>query len=182
MSGSAPVGTPPPGWYPDGGPLRWWDGQAWGPWAPAQPGLPGPPETEEQRGRSMAIVSHLGFLAGGFILPLILYLVEKDKPNRNRFVCHHACEALNWSITFMAVWLGGIVVMWGGMIASIGLSNGNAVPWPFFVFFPLMFVFMGLNWVFGIMGMVRANQGRWWRYPVCLRLVGRGIDWQQVER
>ena len=68
----------PPGWYPEGAHLRWWDGANWGPYAPATP--TGPPQSEEERGRTMAVVSHLGFIAGGFILPVWLYEEIRRRP------------------------------------------------------------------------------------------------------
>lgn len=170
----------PPGWYPDGAHLRWWDGRHWGPFAPVgPPGTGMSLQSEEERGRSMAVISHLGFVAG-FILPLILYLLEKGKPDRNRFVCHHACEALNFTITFMIVWVGSFVVMIVTSSLAIGTGDTQSFPWPFAVFFPVMFGFMGLNYLFGILGMVRANRGVWWRYPINIRFVGRGIDWQNA--
>jgi uncharacterized Tic20 family protein len=128
----------------------------------------------------MAVLSHLGFAAGGLILPLVLYLLEKGKPDRNRFVCHHACEALNWSITFMGLWFGGFAVAVITMLATFPAAGENAPPWAFFLMFPIMFGGMALSWIWGILAMVRANQGVWWRYPICLRLVGRGIDWQNA--
>jgi len=168
----------PPGWYADGPHLRWWDGSSWGPYAPSGPSAPF--QSEEERGKAMAILSHLGFIAGGFILPLVLYLVEKGKPDRNRFVCHHACEALNFMITFMIAWIGSFVLFFVGMAVSIPTSDtaSTTPPWGFFAFFPVMFGLMGLSYVFGILGMVRAGQGTWWRYPVTIRFVARGIDWR----
>ncbi|MFN8051835.1 MAG: DUF4870 domain-containing protein [Acidimicrobiales bacterium] len=166
----------PPGWYPEGAHLRWWDGANWGPYAPATP--TGPPQSEEERGRTMAVVSHLGFIAGGFILPLVLYLIEKGKPDRNRFVCHHACEALNFAITFMVVWIGGFVLMFATLPFTVDTSDSPAFPWPLAVLFPLMMLSMLSTYVFGILAMVRANKGVWWRYPVSIRFVGRGIDWR----
>ena len=43
------------------------------------------------------MLSHLGPLFGGFVLPLVMFLVAKDKP----YVRHHACEALNFAITLI---------------------------------------------------------------------------------
>ncbi len=43
--------------------------------------------------KTLAILSHLGPILGGFVLPLVLFLVAKDKP----YVRHHACEALNFA-------------------------------------------------------------------------------------
>ena len=170
--------TVPPGWYPEGPHLRWWDGVQWGPYAP--PAAPYDPRPEEERGRTTAVVSHLGFVAGGFILPLVLYLIERGKPDRNRYVCHHACEALNFAITFMVVWFGGFVLMFVAVPLSAVASDGNAAPWAFVAFFPVMIGAMLSTYVFGILAMVRANQGVWWRYPVSIRFVGRGVDWQRA--
>lgn len=128
----------------------------------------------------MAVLSHLGPFAGGFILPLILYLIEKGKPDRNRFVCHHACEALNFAITFYLCWFGGFIALFATSIASIPDSPNADPPVGIFVFFPLMFILMGLYFVFGIVGMIKAGKGVWGRYPVNIRFVGRGIDWRQA--
>ena len=42
------------------------------------------------------MLSHLGPIFGGFVLPLVMFLVAKDK---QPYVRHHACEALNFAIT-----------------------------------------------------------------------------------
>lgn len=168
--------APPPGWYPEGPYLRWWDGARWGPYAPT--GGYGPPQTEEERGRTLAVVSHLGFIAGGFVLPLVLYLVEKGKPDRNRFVLHHACEALNFAITFMVAWIGGFV-LFAIAIPFSAVGDAAAVGASLVVtMFAVMMAAMVSTYVFGILAMVRANQGVWWRYPVSIRFVGRGTDWR----
>lgn len=167
--------TIPSGWYPEGAALRWWDGVQWGPYAPAGPQPP--PQSEEERGKTMATVSHLGFVAGGFILPLVLYLVERGKPDRNRFVCHHACEALNFAITVMIT----LFVPFAVLIVSLPftVSDNSSFPVFFIAVWCLMVVTILSTYVFGILAMVRTSQGVWWRYPVSIRLVGRGTDWQQ---
>lgn len=184
-----------PGWYPDGLHMRWWDGSQWGPFAPTPDGpIPGGPlgrpgyggpgygQSEVERGKTLALLSHLGFALGGFILPLVLYLVEQGKPDRNRFVCHHASEALNFMITTMGIWIAAMGALFVSMFASIPSagSTTDSAPWAVFVMFPLMFLLMGASWVFGIIGAWKANNGEWWRYPINLRLVGRGIDWQNA--
>ncbi len=93
--------APDPGWYRDrDGRLRWWDGQAWGPTAPEQ--------SEEDSGRTVAVLSHLGVLVGGFPLPLIMRQAEGP---RNGFVRHHATEALNFQLTFLLVWVAGFAAV-----------------------------------------------------------------------
>lgn len=145
-----------PGWYHDGFAMRWWDGYQWGPY-----GQPAGANNDQM----VATIAHLGFLVGGFVLPLVLYLIQQDKKS---FVAHHAREALNFQLTFTAAWFGGFVLMFGG---SLALSATNQPAALFFLIFPLMFVAMIANYVFGILGMVRAGQQVWWRYPVTFRFV-----------
>ena len=114
--------TAAPGWYPDqAGYVRWWDGQAWGPVA-APPGPPPPP----QPNKAMAILSHLGPVVGGFILPLVLYLVTDP---RDLYTRHHASEGLNFSLTIMIGWVAAFVVFFVAIIggaAVAGASSGAA--------------------------------------------------------
>jgi uncharacterized Tic20 family protein len=137
--------APPPGWYPDPyGQSRWWDGHAWGVAAPATGG---------SDPRQTAMLSHLLALLTGFIGPLIMYSMESSK--RDPFVRHHTTEALNFSLTVL--------------IASL-------------VCIPLMFICIGFLLipiisigaiVYGIQACIAANRGEWYRYPVCLRMVGQ---------
>jgi len=111
------------------------------------------------------VISHLGIVAGGVILPLVVYLSEGKK---NTFVRHHAREALNFQLTFLIVYLCGFL-LYG---ASIFLSVVRPDAFPgFFVPFSLL----PLLWFgavgFSIMGAVRASQQQWWRYPVAIRFL-----------
>ena len=88
----------PPGWYPDPsypGHQRYWDGTQWvgqpAPVAPYAVAVSNPSDD-----RTMAVIAHVGQIFGGFIVPLIVYLVKKDQ---SAFVKHHAEEALNFAIT-----------------------------------------------------------------------------------
>jgi uncharacterized Tic20 family protein len=91
-------------------------------------------------------------------VPLVIYLTAgKDDP----FVKHHASEALNFAITYLAA---------------------SSAVMPFFIagiFFPPLFllIFFGLfalivgHLVWLVMASVKAYQGEWWCYPVCIRVV-----------
>jgi uncharacterized Tic20 family protein len=148
---------PPPGWYLDPvGSLRWWDGLQWGPSAPVQ--------SEEQAGKTLGLVAHLGVLASGFPLPLVIRLTEARK---NAFVRHHATEALNFQITFMIVWFA----LFGALFAVGATSSGDTAPTGVLVMFALLFALFAANLVLSILGCVRASQERWWRYPVSIRFV-----------
>jgi len=157
--------TAAPGWYAaEPGFVRWWDGTGWGPPRPADAaGRPVPdPEPAPVRAarvlphavpgdntRSFVMLSHLGFVLGGFIMPLAVYLVEKSNP----YVRHHATEALNFQLTVLIVALLSIPLM----AVVVG-------------FFTLAAVLVA-DVVFGIIGSVKAGRGVWWRYPVNLRLI-----------
>lgn len=155
-------GSSPPGWYPSPeGPMRWWDGTNWGAWAtpPGSPAYPqqvpspygygSPYPAANDNSKTLVVLSHLGCVIGGFILPLVVYLVEKQNP----YVRHHAAEALNFQLTMLIAMAVSFVLL----LVFVG-------------FFTLLAA-MVLNYVWGIMGAVKASQGQWWRYPISIRFV-----------
>ncbi len=157
----------PAGWYFDGRAQRWWDGSTWGSLAP------------DSNDRTLATLSHLGVVLGGFLLPLILYLIADDqrRPQTRR----HAREALNFQITTLVVTLLAMVAMFTGLAASgllgasgepeaIGAGIGVGVTL-FFLFFVVLFAVSIAAFVFGIIGAVRANKGEHYDYPLCIRFV-----------
>src|SRR5262245_21251917 len=97
---STAAGRPPPGWYPDPhGQVRWWDGHGWTDQTQLTPGAAGPGMAMYGPGgpnKTLATVAHLGGLVGGFVTPLVVYLIDGGK---DRFVRHNAAEALNFQIT-----------------------------------------------------------------------------------
>ncbi len=153
-------GAAPPGWYATEQGWRWWDGDAWGPLAP-------PPVPDEESGKTLAILTHLGVVFGGFIVPLVIYLTEGKK---NAFVRDHSREALNFQITFAIVWTTAMFLFFVGMIAS-ATGSRSGPPLAFFFVFPLYFVLWALALACGITGAVRAGQGRHYRYPISIRFV-----------
>ena len=109
--------------------------------------------------RNLAIIAHLsgciGILAGGllgFIGPLVIYLLKKDS---SPYVETQAKEALNFQIT---VFLIGLVC-----VALAGISCGTL--------FPLVFVPMGLQLLFGIIAALAVRDGSNYRYPFNFRLL-----------
>jgi|SRR5580704_765216 uncharacterized Tic20 family protein len=100
--------------------------------------------------KTLAVLSHILALVGGFIAPLIIYLIKKDE---SKFVGDHAKESLNFQITLF-------------------LS--------FIVCFILVFVLIGifLIWILSIAALIliivatiRASEGKIYRYPFNLRLI-----------
>ena len=113
-----PSAGPPPGWYHDGSAMRWWDGATWGPVAPG-----GGPNSDD---RTLSILTHFGVHVGGFVLPLVFYLVaDDDKRPETRW---HAREALNFQLTFLVAYLGGFILFFVGLAASgaFGASGSEA--------------------------------------------------------
>ncbi len=157
----------PPGWYPDGQGLRWWNGTQWGPAAP------GPPLVDPRSpaaGKTWATLSHLGILFGGFVLPLVIYLTQKDQ---NDFARHHAAESLNFQLTILIVQLLTIPLFFVSVFSSIP-SDPNAqagIPWGFLAIFPIYGAIAIAALVFSILGAVRASQLVWWRYPIRIPFV-----------
>lgn len=153
------VATPPPGWYSDGRAHRWWDGTSWGPCAPVAP------RDIIAEGRTLAVITHFGFCAGWFVLPLIIRIAGgKD----NEYVKHHATEALNFMITMSIVYFVTFVAYFGVLIAFADSGVGR---FGFFLLFPVFWGVQAAVLGFSIMGAVRASQGVWWRYPISIRFV-----------
>lgn len=115
----------------------------------------------------MAVLTHVLGIVTGFLGPLILWVVKKDRP----FVDRHGRNALDFQFTILAVVGGALVLTFVVTLATLGLAG--------LVLFPLLFVvalgfgIMGI--VCGILGAMRANEGREYRYPMSFRFMGRGL-------
>ena len=94
--------------------------------------------------------AHLGgtFLPG--IVPLVIYLVYKD---RNPFIRGHAAQAMNFHITVYAI-----------ILVSVPLI---------FVFLGFFTILLAMTWslAFTIIAAVAANGGREHTYPLTPRMI-----------
>ena len=115
------------------------------------------------------MASHLSafvaFFAGAMVLsflgPLIIWLIRRDN---DAFTAEHAREALNFNISFLLVTVVGGAI--GAVVAIVTLGIGLLLLIPFF-----LAVFVG--WiVLTIVAAVAAADGREYRYPFTIRLVG----------
>jgi hypothetical protein len=106
-----------------------------------------PPDSNE---KMLATFSHLGSVIGGFVLPLVIWLTQKEK---SKFVEENAKEALNFQITLMLAFIVGAILM----IIFIGILVIIAA------------AICGL--IFGIMGAVKANEGVVYKYPMNIRFI-----------
>jgi len=105
-----------------------------------------------QDDKTMAMIGHLSGIVAGFIGPLIIWLINKDKTDKE-WLNNQAKEALNFQITVLiAYFAGGILTM-----VLIG--------------FLIIFAVMVGNLVLCIMAGLKANEGVDYRYPMTLRLI-----------
>jgi uncharacterized Tic20 family protein len=103
--------------------------------------------------RNIAMLTHLSGLLLSFIVPLVVWLMYKDRPDK-RYVTLEAREALNFQVTILI----GYVICW--II--------TAVVWQFaFVFWLLWLV----NLVFCVWAAIMVSSSGSFRYPFALRLV-----------
>jgi uncharacterized Tic20 family protein len=97
-----------------------------------------------------ALAAHLGPLVLGFVAPLVVWLVFKD---RSAFLDRHGKEALNFQIAYLVYF------------AIAGLSLFIVVG---LVLLPLV----GIAWVvLMILAAVQAGQYRDYRYPAIFRVI-----------
>lgn len=105
-----------------------------------------------QDDRTMAMIGHLSGIIAGFIGPLIIWLINKDKTDKG-WLNDQAKEALNFQITvFIAYLIAGVL--------SIVLIGMLLIP-----------VIMIGNLVLCIMAGMKANEGVDYRYPFAIRLI-----------
>jgi uncharacterized Tic20 family protein len=117
-----------------------------------QPFSPTPPSVQlNSNDKLLAILSHLASVVGvGLILPLIVYLANKDG---TEYLKSNAREALNFQITMLLAALVSIPLIF----VVIGI-------------FVLIAVALG-SMVFGVIAAIKCSEGVVYRYPWALRLV-----------
>ena len=98
------------------------------------------------------MITHLSGIVLGFIVPLIIWLTNKDKTDK-AFLNDQAVEALNFQITIAIAY---VICMVLTMILIGAL---------------LIFVVLLVNLIFCILAGLKANEGVAYRYPFALRLI-----------
>jgi uncharacterized Tic20 family protein len=102
--------------------------------------------------KTMGMLSHVLGIFTCFVGPLVIWLINKDKPDA-AFVNDQAKEALNFQITMaIGYFASGILMM-----IVIG----------FFLYMALALASLILS----IMAAMKANEGVEYRYPFALRLI-----------
>lgn len=102
--------------------------------------------------RVLAVLAHVLTLIGGFIAPLIIWLIKKDDRNAT-FVTDSAKESLNFQITVFILCIVSYILVF----VLIGF---------------LLLLALGIaDLVLVIVAAVRSNEGKLYRYPINFRLI-----------
>jgi uncharacterized protein len=113
---------------------------------------PAPPASVSQEDKTLAMLTHLSGIILSFIVPLIIWLTNKDKTDKG-FLNDQAKEALNFQITLLIIYVVGTiltVILIGALI--------NLVAWLACI-------------ILSILAALKANEGAAYRYPFALRLI-----------
>jgi uncharacterized Tic20 family protein len=113
---------------------------------------PVPPVSHGNDDKNLAMLTHLSGFLFSIIVPLIVWLINKDRADKTYLVTESK-EALNFQITVLL----GYVICWILTVILIGAF--------------LHVVLWILNIVFCILAAVRVSQTGSYRYPFALRLV-----------
>ena len=98
------------------------------------------------------MIGHLSGILAGFIGPLVIWLINKDKTDKD-WLNGQAKEALNFQITIAIAWIAAIALS----VLLIG-----------FLLYPVILI---VNIILCIMAGMKANEGVDYRYPFAIRLV-----------
>lgn len=108
--------------------------------------------TASSEDRNLAMLTHLSGILLGFIVPLIIWLMNKDKSDK-AWLNEQAKEALNFQIMIAIAYVACVVL-------AIIIIGGLLMP-----------VVWLVNLIFCILAGVAVNKGESYRYPFSLRLI-----------
>lgn len=122
----------------------------------------------------MGTLAHVLQLVGGWIAPLVIFLVKRD----SRFVSFQALQVLllqGLYFLFVMIVMGGFsIVTTAGIVFHQPTNQHSSVPPAFFFLFAVVWLGMMGWWVFmlvvAIVYGIKAGKGEWAEYPVLGRL------------
>lgn len=106
----------------------------------------------QQEDKTLALITHLSGIVAGFIVPLIIWLINKDKADKG-WLTGQAKEALNFQITLLIAYVACVVLSF----VLIGM-----------LLMPIIWI---ASVILMILAAVKSNNGEAYRYPVALRLI-----------
>ena len=110
---------------------------------------PGAPVSASDE-KTWSILSHVGGIILGFVGPLIVFLIYKD---RSAVIRAHSVQALNFQLTLLIAYVVGYILA----IVIIG--------------FLVVAAAAIVSLIFGIMAALAANEGRAYKYPFAIAFV-----------
>ncbi|MDF3980898.1 DUF4870 domain-containing protein [Luteibacter sp. PPL201] len=119
---------------------------------PPPPFEPTPPPVSNTDDKNLAMLTHLSGIIFSILVPLIVWLVHKDRADKT-YLVSEAKEALNFQLTVLI----GYVICWILTFLLIGA-----------LLTPLLWI---ANLVFCIIAAVKVSSDGTYRYPFALRLV-----------
>ncbi|GAA0910128.1 DUF4870 domain-containing protein [Luteibacter anthropi] len=111
-----------------------------------------PPPVTSNDDKNLAMLTHLSGIIFSIIVPLIVWLIHKDRSDKTYLVAE-AKEALNFQITVLI----GFMICWVLTFLLIGA-----------ILSPLLWL---ANLIFCIIAAVKVSSNGSYRYPFALRLV-----------
>jgi uncharacterized membrane protein len=126
------------------------------------------PTTQDDR--TMAVLAHVLQLVGGWIAPLVIFLVKRQ----SRFVSFHALQVLLFEGVVILLTMIGVTVVFAAMAISFALGGFQHRPSgpPAFFFLSFGIVWLGImaSWILrlilAIVCGVKAERGEWSEYPL----------------
>jgi uncharacterized protein len=137
-----------------------------------------PPRKYDEEGHEITsddtmwgMFAHLGLFLLGFLAPLIIFFIYKDK---SPFVTRHAKAALNHTITFVIFVFGWMLVAaLIGYVVYLASNTPLAGAITGYVLFMLGMVALSIcQIVFIIIATVAASKGNYYRYPMSISFLG----------
>ena len=105
-----------------------------------------------QDDKTMALIAHLSGIVVGFLGPLVIWLMNKDKADKG-WLNEQVKEALNFQITVVIGYIIGTILT----MVLIGIL--------------VVFAVLIGNLILCIIAGMKANEGVSYRYPFALRLI-----------
>lgn len=111
-----------------------------------------------QDDKTMGMIAHLSAIVTGFIGPLVIWLINKDKEDKGWLVTESK-EALNFNITLAIAYFGLTVLS----IVTLGIAA--------IITGPLILIIWVVSIVLFIIAGLKAKDGISYRYPFAIRLI-----------
>jgi len=124
--------------------------------------------------RTMATLAHALQVIGWWLAPLIIFFLKPE----SKFVRFHALQAMLLQFSIMVFWIGGMVLFFVGMFATVAHGQPRPGQPPIFMlFFPILWAGGMVIWlvmmVLAIVYAVKAGRGEWAGYPLIGRVARR---------